>query len=174
MIIATDLTDEQRCLLMALLKKHKKATAWKISDIKGISPTVCMHRIQLEDNTKNNIEIQRRLKLIMKYVVKKDITKWLDTGILYLIFDNVWVGPIQRVLKKDGMTVIENEQNKFIPIRTIIGWRICMDYRNLNKVIRKDHFPFPFIDQMLDRLVGKEFYYFLDGYSDYSQITIAL
>ncbi|KAL4333714.1 hypothetical protein GQ457_07G007390 [Hibiscus cannabinus] len=72
------------------------------------------------------------------------------------------------------MTVISNEKNELIPTRTVTGWRVCMDYRKLNKATRKDHFPLPFIDQMLDRLAGKQFYCFLDGYSGYNQIAIAL
>ena len=61
-----------------------------------------------------------------------------------------------------------NEKNELIPTRTVTGWRVCMDYRKLNKATRKDHFPLPFIDQMLDRLAGKQYYCFLDGYSGYS------
>uniref|UniRef100_A0A1S4BZ38 RNA-directed DNA polymerase homolog n=1 Tax=Nicotiana tabacum TaxID=4097 RepID=A0A1S4BZ38_TOBAC len=70
------------------------------------------------------------------------------------------------------MTVVENEKNELIPTRTITGWRVYIDYRRLNKATRKDHFPLPFIDQMLDRLAGHEYYCFLDGYSGYNQIFI--
>ena len=69
--------------------------------------------------------------------------------------------------------MIMNEKNELLPTRTITGCRICIDYRRLNKVTRNDHFPLPFIDQMLDRLVGNEYFCFLDGYSGYNQITIA-
>ncbi|XP_019253798.1 PREDICTED: uncharacterized protein LOC109232481 [Nicotiana attenuata] len=74
---------------------------------------------------------------------------------------------------KGGMTVVTNDNNELIPTRTVTGWRVCMDYRKLNKVTRKDHFPLPFLDQMLDRLAGRAFYCFLDGYSGYNQILIA-
>ena len=77
------------------------------------------------------------------------------------------------VPKKDGFTVIRNERNELIPTRTVIGWRVSIDYRKLNTVIRKDHFPLPFINQMLDRLAGHPHFYFLDGYSRYNQISIA-
>ena len=70
--------------------------------------------------------------------------------------------------------MIANENDELISTRTVTGWRVCMDYRKLNKATRKDHFPLPFIDQMLDRLAGKQYYYFLDGYSSYNQIVIAL
>ncbi|KAL4353214.1 hypothetical protein GQ457_06G012220 [Hibiscus cannabinus] len=109
----------------------------------------------------------------MKDVVRKEILKWLEAGIIYPISDSEWVSPVQCVPKKGGITVISNEKNELIPTRTVTGWRVCMDYRKLNKATRKDHFPLPFIDQMLDRLAGKQFYCFLDGYSGYNQIAIA-
>src|SRR5262245_45321222 len=131
-----------------------------------------MHKILLEENHKVSIEHQRRLNPIMKEVVKKEI-KWIDAGTIYPIFYSSWVSPVQCVPKKGGMTVVENQNNELIPTRTATGWRICMDYKKLNKATRKDHFPLPFIDQMLDRLSGKEYYCFLDGYSGYNQIAIA-
>lgn len=109
----------------------------------------------------------------MKEVVKKVIIKWLDVGIIYPISDSSWVSPVQCVPKKGGITVITNDNNELIPTRTITGWRVCMDYRKLNKATRKDHFPLPFIDQMLDRLAGRTYYCFLDGYSGYNQIAIS-
>ena len=111
---------------------------------------------------------------MMKEVVKKEVIKWLDAGIIYQISDSSWVSPVQCVPKKGGMTVITNEQDELIPTRTVTGWRVCMDYRKLNEATRKDHFPLPFIDQMLDRLAGKEFFCFLNGYSGYNQIAVAL
>ena len=80
---------------------------------------------------------------------------------------------MQCVPKKVGITVVPNENNELIPTRTVTGWRICMDYRKLNEATRNDHFPLPFIDQMLDRLAGKMYYCFLDGYASYNQIYIA-
>ena len=108
----------------------------------------------------------------MKEVVKKEIIKWLDVGIIYPISDSKWVSPIQCVPKKGGITVVPNQDDELIPSKTITGWRVCMDYRKLNKATRKDHFPLPFIDQMLDKLAGQEYYCFLDGYSGYNQIAI--
>ena len=77
------------------------------------------------------------------------------------------------VPKKGGFTIIRNEKNELIPTRTVIGWRVCIDYIKLNIATRKDHYPLPFIDQMLDRLVGHPHLCFLDGYSVYNQISIA-
>ncbi|KAL5540766.1 hypothetical protein UlMin_044089 [Ulmus minor] len=172
-IISAQLTETQEGQLLKVLRKFKKAIGWTLADIKGISPSFCMHKILLEDSSKNSIEAQRRLNPIMKEVVKKEIIKWLDAGIIYPISDSSWVSPVQCVPKKRGMTVVENAKNELIPTRVVTGWRICMDYRKLNKNTRKDHFPLPFIDQMLDRLAGREYYCFLDGYSGYNQIVIA-
>ncbi|KAL5560290.1 hypothetical protein UlMin_036501 [Ulmus minor] len=172
-IISAQFSETQEEQLLKVLRKFKKAIGWTLADIKGISPSFCMHKILLEDGSKNSIEAQRRLNPIMKEVVKKEIIKWLDAGIIYPISDSSWVSPVQCVPKKGGMTVVENAKNELIPTRVVTGWRICMDYRRLNKNTRKDHFPLPFIDQMLDRLAGREYYCFLDGYSGYNQIVIA-
>ena len=78
------------------------------------------------------------------------------------------------VPKKFGITVVKNENNKLIPTRVTTGWSMCIDYRKLNAVTRKDHFPLRFLDQVLERVAGHEYYSFLDGYSGYYQIEIAL
>ena len=109
----------------------------------------------------------------MKEVVRKKVLKWLDVGVIYPIFDSSWVSPVQVVPKKGGTTVVKNENNELLPTRTVIGWKFCIDYQRLNKVNRKDHFPLSFINQMLDRLVGNEYFFFMDGYSGYNQIAIA-
>ena len=110
---------------------------------------------------------QRRLNPPMMEVVKKEVLKLLQTGIIYPISDSKWVSPTQVVPKKGGIIVVENHQGELIPTRVQTWWRVCIDYRKLNAVTRKDHFPLPFIDQMLERLVGRSFYCFLDGYSGY-------
>jgi hypothetical protein len=107
----------------------------------------------------------------MREVVKKDILKLLKVGVVYLVSDSEWVSPIQVVPKKGGMTVIRNEKNELIPQRTVTGWRMCINYQKLNKATRKDHFPLPFIDEMLERLANHSFCY-LDGYSSYHQALI--
>eukprot|EP00258_Populus_trichocarpa_P034346 XP_024450365.1 uncharacterized protein LOC112326507 [Populus trichocarpa] len=127
-----------------------------------------------QENAKPSREMQRRLNPNMKEVVKNEVIKLLDNGIIYPISDSKWVSPTQVVPKKSGVTVITNEKNELIPTRTITGWRMCIDYRKLNSMTRKDHFPLPFMDQILERVAGHEFYCFLDGYSGYNQIEIAL
>ena len=80
---------------------------------------------------------------------------------------------VHVVPKKGGFIVIRNEKDELISIRTVTGWRVCIDYRKLNTATRKDHYHLPFIDQMLDKLAGHSHYCFLDGYSGYNQISIA-
>ncbi|KAL4317924.1 hypothetical protein GQ457_18G009250 [Hibiscus cannabinus] len=172
-INSAKLLPDEECSLINLLSQYKKAIGWTMADLKGISPTICMHKIMLEECHSNSVEPHRRLNPAMKKVVMKEIIKWLDAGVIYPISDSSWVSPVQCVPKKGGITVVTNDENELLPTRTVTGWRICMDYRKLNKATKKDHFPLPFIDQMLDRLAGKEFYCFLDGYSGYNQIAIA-
>ena len=109
----------------------------------------------------------------MKEVVRKEVLNWLDVGVIYHIFDSPWVSSIHVVRKKGGMTVVRTENNVLLPSRIVTGWRICIDYRKLNKATQKNHFPLPFLDQKLDRLARHDYYYFLDGYSGYNQIAIA-
>ncbi|KAK1421773.1 hypothetical protein QVD17_24388 [Tagetes erecta] len=138
-----------------------EAIAWKLTDIKGISPSFCTHKILMEDEYKPVVQPQRRLNPNMSEVVKKEVLKLLDAGMIYPISDSNWVSPVQVVPKKGGMTVIVSDKNELIQTRTITGWRVCIDYRRLNDATRKDHFPLPFIDQMLERLAGQQFYCFL-------------
>lgn len=172
-IISSSLDLEQKGKLLGILKEHKEAIGWTIADIKGINPVDCMHRIHLDENAKPIREMQRRLNPNMKEVVRAEVIKLLDAGIIYPISDSSWVSPVQVVPKKSGVTVVTNANNELIPTRVTTGWRVCIDYRKLNSFTRKDHFPLPFIDQMLDRLAGHDFYCFLDGYSGYNQIPIA-
>lgn len=171
-IINTSLKSVQEAELIQVLKKHKSVIGWAIEDLKGISPTMCMHKILMEEDHKPVVQPQRRLNPSMKEVVQKEVVKLLDAILIYPIFDSPWVSPVHVVPKKRGTTMIKNEKNELIPTRTIIGWRVCIDYRRLNTTTRNDHFPFPFIDQMLERLVGHDYYYFLDGYSRYNQIAV--
>ena len=172
-IISASLTELEEEKLLRVLRDHKNALGWSLADLKGIRPSMCMHRILLEDGHKSSVEAQRRLNPTMKEVVRKEVLKWLDTGVIYLISDSAWVSPVQVVPKKGGATVIRTENNILLPSRTVTGWRICIDYRKPNKATQKDHFPLSFLDQMLDRLAGHEYYCFLDGYSGYNQIAIA-
>nr|GFA37815.1 reverse transcriptase domain-containing protein [Tanacetum cinerariifolium] len=132
--IAKDMSMEEKTTLITVLKSHKRAIAWKLSDIKGIDPEFCTHKILMEEDFEP--------------------------------------APSTLCTKKGGFIVVENEENELILTRLVMGWRVCIDYRKLNESTRKDHFPLPFKEQMLERLAGNQYYYFLDGFSGYFQISI--
>nr|GEZ64142.1 reverse transcriptase domain-containing protein [Tanacetum cinerariifolium] len=119
-IIAKELGNEEKSALIKVLKSHKRAIAWKLSDI------------QVHGSAR------------------------------YIVYQKV------------GFTVVENEENELIPTRLVTGWRVCIDHWKLNEATRKDHFPLLFMDHMLERLAGNEYYCFLDGFSGYFQIPIDL
>nr|GEZ43228.1 reverse transcriptase domain-containing protein [Tanacetum cinerariifolium] len=126
-IISKYLKVDEKEALLKVHKSHKRAIAWKITDIKGIDHRFCPHKILMDEDYK----------------------------------------PV-----KGGITVVDNENNEHIPTRLVTRWRVCIDYRKLNDATRKDPFPLPFMDQMLERLAGNEFYCFSDGFSGYFQIPI--
>jgi hypothetical protein len=97
--------------------------------------------------------------------------KLLDAGIIYPIADSRWVSHVHCVPKKKGITIVPNENNELIPERVVVGYRMCIDFRKVNKFTKKDHYPLPFIDQMLERL-SKKTLFFLDGYSGFSQFAV--
>nr|GEZ03677.1 reverse transcriptase domain-containing protein [Tanacetum cinerariifolium] len=171
-IIAKELGDEEKSALIKVLKSHKRAIAWKLSDIQGINPEFCTHKILMEEDYKPAVQHQRRVNPKIHNVIKKEVKKLLDAGLIYPISDSPWVSPVHCVPKKGGFTMVENEENELIPTRLVTGWRVCINYRKLNEATRKDHFPLQFIDQMLERLAGNEYYCFLDGFSRYFQISI--
>nr|GFB01695.1 reverse transcriptase domain-containing protein [Tanacetum cinerariifolium] len=115
---------------------------------------------------------QRRVNPKIHDVIKKEVEKLLNARLIYPISDSHWVSPVHCVPNKEGMTVIKNDENELVPTHLVTGWRVCINYQKLNEATRKDHFPLPFTDQMLERLAGCEYYYFLDGFSGYFQIPI--
>nr|GFB42708.1 reverse transcriptase domain-containing protein [Tanacetum cinerariifolium] len=171
-IIAKELEDEEKSALIKVLKSHKRAIAWKLFDIQGINPKFCTHKILMEEHYKQAMQHQRRVNPKIHDVIKKEVEKLLDVGLIYPISDSPWVSPVHCVPKKGGFTMVENEENELIPTHLVTGWRVCIDYRKLNKATRKDHFPLPFMDQMLERLAINEYYCFLDGFFGYFQIPI--
>nr|GEX64505.1 reverse transcriptase domain-containing protein [Tanacetum cinerariifolium] len=139
-----DEPPEEKTSLIMVLKSHKQAIAWKLSDIKGIDPEFCTHKILMEEDFEPTVQHQSRVNPKIHDVIKQE----------------------------GGFTVVENEKNELILTRLVTGWRVCIDYRKLNEATSKDHFPLPFMDQMLERFTGNQYYCFLDGFSDYFQIPI--
>eukprot|EP00253_Pinus_taeda_P032975 PITA_32975 len=124
--------------------------------MKGVHPSVCTHHIYIKEGCRPVREPQRRMNPALKDIVKEELQKLLDGGFIYPISNSEWVSCLVLVPKKNG------------------NWRICFDYRELNKATKKDHFPLPFVDQVLDGLAGKKFFSFLDGFNGYNQIQICL
>ena len=102
MIILESMTTTEEDKLLRVLKDHKDALGWSLADLKGIRPSMCMHLIMLEDGHKPSVEAQRRLNPTMKEVVPMEIMKWLDVGVIYLLFDSAWVSPVWLCLKREG------------------------------------------------------------------------
>ncbi|RDX74158.1 Retrovirus-related Pol polyprotein, partial [Mucuna pruriens] len=162
-IITNNLHEEQEVKLLQVLRKHKKAIGWRLSDLPRINPSICMHKILMEEEARPIRQQQRRLNLTILDVVKKEVMKLLVVGIIYPISDSQWVNSVQVVSKKSGMTVTKNQHGELVPMRIQNNWQAT----------RKEHFPLPFIDQVLEKLAGKPHYCFLDGFSGYMQIHIA-
>ena len=108
----------------------------------------------------------------MQEMIHAEVLKLLQPDIIYPILDNPWVSPTQVLPKKSGVTIVQNEKGVDMPTRLTIGWRVCVDYKRLNAMTRKDHFPLPFINQLLEGVSGHPFYCFLDGYSRSFKIEI--
>ncbi|RVW63875.1 Retrovirus-related Pol polyprotein from transposon 17.6 [Vitis vinifera] len=162
-VISSSLTISQEDNLLRILRKHKKAIGWQISDLKGISPLICTHHIYMEEGAKPTRQPQRRLNPHIQEVVRAEVLKLLQAGIIYPISDSTWVSPTQVVPKKSGIAVVKGENGDEVSTRLTTGWRVCIDYRKLNTVMRKDHFPLPFMDQVFERVSEHLFYCFLDG-----------
>nr|GEY41972.1 DNA-directed DNA polymerase [Tanacetum cinerariifolium] len=142
----------EKSALINVLKSRKKAIAWKLTDIKGIDCEFYSHKILFEDDYSPKVQSQRRVNPKIHDVIKKEVEKLLDAGLIYPISDSPWVSPVHCVPKKGGMTVIRNNENELVPTHLNTGWRVCIDYRKLNEATRKDHFPLLFMDQMMERL----------------------
>ncbi|KAL1223455.1 hypothetical protein V5N11_003513 [Cardamine amara subsp. amara] len=125
-IINSGLNEKETAMLLTELRKHRKVLGYSLEDIPGISPDLCMHIIHLEKGSKNSIEHQRRLNPNLKDVVKKEIMKLLEAGIIFLISDSTWVSPVHVVPKKGGVTVVKSENDELIATRTITFHKMCI------------------------------------------------
>nr|GEV08638.1 reverse transcriptase domain-containing protein [Tanacetum cinerariifolium] len=123
-IISKDLSVDEKSALIEVLKSRKKAIAWKLTDIKGIDPEFCSHKILLEDNYSPKVQSQRRVNPKIHDVIKKEVEKLLDAGLIYPISDSPWVSHVYCVLKKGGITVITNEENELM-LERLAGNEYC-------------------------------------------------
>ncbi|GJT01958.1 putative nucleotidyltransferase, ribonuclease H [Tanacetum coccineum] len=151
-VISFALSIVEKTKLLEVLRNHKWVIAWSIADLKEVDSSFCTHKILMEDEFKPSVQPQRRVNPNIKESLGK---------------------PCPDCPNEGGMTRVKNEKDELISQRTVTRWRVCIDYRKLNNITRKAHFPLPFIDQMLERLAGHEYYCFLDRFFGYIQIPIA-
>ncbi|MCO5569648.1 hypothetical protein L7F22_023364 [Adiantum nelumboides] len=154
--IAQNLTEVEEAVLKELLKEFKDVFAWTYHDMKGVPPSVVQHTIPMISNAKPLQ--QKPYPMNPKYakIVQEELEKLIECGFIYPIEHLEWVSPIVIVPKKNGKL------------------RVCIDLKKINAATRRDHYPLPYSEHVLERVAGKEAYSFLDGYSGYNQITIAL
>ncbi|GKC22498.1 hypothetical protein Tco_1024648, partial [Tanacetum coccineum] len=137
-IIAKYLSIDEKTSLLKVLKSRKQAIAWKLSDIKGINPELCSHKILMKDEYKPAVQHQRRVNPKIHDVIKKEVEKLLDAGLIYPILDSPWVSPVHCVLKKGGMTVVTNDENELVPTRLVT---VTFKYQSIRKIRRRPHSP---------------------------------
>lgn len=138
-----------------MLREHLDAFSWSYKEMKGVHSSVFNHHIYIKEGCKPFWQPQKIMNPSLKDIVKEELQKLLDAWFIYPISDSEWVSPFVLVPKKNGK------------------WRISIDYIEFNKATKKDNFPLPFINQVLDGLAGKKFFSFLDGFSGYNQIQIS-
>jgi hypothetical protein len=137
------------------VKRNIEYFSWDYKDMKGIHHSICIHKIYIKEDCKPVRQLKIRMNPAMKDIVKQELQKLLDVIFIYPISESEWVTPL---------VIVPNKNRK---------WRIFVDYWELNKATRKDHFPLPFIDQVLDVLAMNQYFLFLDGFSGYNQIHIS-
>jgi len=125
--IASHLNDGEEENFKTILRRHKEAIGWTMTDIKGLSLAIIQYRIHLNEEATPKRDPQRRLNLILQEVVHAEIVKLLDNGIIYPISDSQWVSPVYAVLKKSGFTVVENEKKELVQTRLPTKIRVCID-----------------------------------------------
>eukprot|EP00253_Pinus_taeda_P007596 PITA_07596 len=168
--INRNLEKSQQEELTKILQRHSIAFAWEYTDMKGIDPKTCIHHIYIEEKSRPIRQPQRRMNPNLREIVKEELQKLLNVNFIYPISDSRWVSPLVIVPK--------NNDSRWVSPLVIVPkkngkWRVCINYRELNKATLKDHFPLPFIDQVLDTLAGKKYFSFLDGFSGYNRIQVA-
>nr|GEX56268.1 reverse transcriptase domain-containing protein [Tanacetum cinerariifolium] len=159
------------------VRKELKICETKFKNLQLMNPQRLNSKIYLPTSNMHSwkvttIQHQRRVSPKIHDVIKQEVIKLLEVGLIYPISDSPWVSPVHCVPKKGGFIVVENEDNELILTRLATGWRVCINYRKLNKATCKDHFTLSFMNQMLKRLAENQYYCFLDGFSGYFQILI--
>jgi hypothetical protein len=171
-IISSKLSSMEIKSLLDVLMKHCKVFGYSLTNIKGIDPSIITHKIIMEDDAKPFVDTQKRMNPKMKEVIRKEVIRLLDAGIIYQISDNKWVSPAHCIPKDGEITIITNGENSLIPTITITSYSMCIDFSKFNKDTKKNHKPPPLMEQVLESLSSSSYFYFLDGYSRCTQIPI--
>ncbi|KAL3680880.1 hypothetical protein R1sor_023836 [Riccia sorocarpa] len=153
--IGNHLSEEQKKGIIKLLKDYSQVFAWTYEDMKGVPPEICQHKIKLLPSAKPLVQRPYRMNPNYAETVKKEIEKLKEADFIYPVKEYDWLSPIVIVPKKNGKL------------------RVCVDYRKLNEFTVKDLYPIPFIDDILDKVAGREAYTFMDGYSGYNKVEIS-
>ncbi|GJR13293.1 reverse transcriptase domain-containing protein [Tanacetum coccineum] len=161
-IIAKDLSVDEKAALIKVLKSRKRAIAWKLSDIKGINPEFCSHKILMEEDYEPAVQHQRRVNPKIHDVIKKEVEKLLDAGLIYPISDSPWVSLVHCVPKKGGMTVVTNDENELVPTRLVTRWRVCIDYRTFQRCMMA----------IFHDMIEKTMEVFMDDFSEKSYFMV--
>ena len=167
-IISSQLDQDQEERLLAVLRGRKEAIGWNLSDFKGIDPSLCTHHIFLEEDSHPCREAQRRPNPKVWDVVKDEILKWLNVGIIYLISNSPWVSPVHVVPKKAGITVTTNDKGEELQTRLPTKWRVCIEYWKLNTVTKRTISPCHSLTKFLASFHVK---YFISSSTVISSIT---
>ena len=152
-MLAEDLPIEERDAYLDMLRRHSSLFIIEYEHIKGV--TVIEHHIRLKEGSKPVTQKLRRLGLVQQNALLIEVKKLLKAGFIYPVEDSEWVSPVVVTPKKNGK------------------WRVCVDYKPLNAATKRDHFPLPFQDEILNEVAGHERYTVCDGYSGYFQVRIA-
>lgn len=152
--IATDLSLDEEELLVATLKEYRDVFAWNYKDLKGIDPKICQHTIPIREDAKPSKQRPYTYNENLGNKIKEEIDKLLAAEFIYEIEHTNWVSPIVVVLKTNGKL------------------RVCINLKKVNAVIVCDSYPLPITDHVLERVVEKKAYSFLEGFSGYNQVSV--
>ena len=136
-----------------MLSRYPNLFITSYEEIKGFKGEEL--RIELKDGVKPVHQILRRMGQEQMMALKEEVDKLLKAGFIYPVETAEWVSPVVVTPKKDGR------------------WRVCVDFKPLNAATKKDPYPLPFIDQILDSVAGYERYSVCNGFSGYFQLKIA-
>ena len=152
-MLSSELSDKEHEDYVSMLTNFTTLFIDEYDKITGI--TVVQHHIKLKEGSKPVVQKLRRLGVIQQDALLKEVRRLLEAGFIYPVEDSEWVSPVVVTPKKNGK------------------WRVCVDYKPLNAATKRDHFPLPFQDEILNEVAGHERYTVCDGYSGYFQISIA-